>query len=240
MQIDTSFDFTTDARGKDPDSHSPTLRRYHKLLWSKALPNGRIFDLEEGGSRWYLRHSSDLGEFFLCSDSVMQTYTNWGVLEPLVKQLGQQETARVMKIGYTIGGMMLFPGVKIQNRLTINGARGLFREIADRFDLTLECIRRHYSDEHPNPLGEPLARYDDFFALFEDFRGFVNFFLLQDMVTGDGSAVDFFMPFDNFKTSPLPKDIDTYREYVRRSVESVEARNRRIGHYCAVALAEPR
>src|SRR5688500_10206575 len=31
MVIDTSFDFRTDACGKDPDAHSPTLRRYHKL-----------------------------------------------------------------------------------------------------------------------------------------------------------------------------------------------------------------
>ena len=43
MVIDTSFDFrkdTPDYPKKDPDVHSPTLRRYHKLLWSKALPGG--------------------------------------------------------------------------------------------------------------------------------------------------------------------------------------------------------
>ncbi len=40
MLIDTSFDFRTDASGKDPDAYSPTLRQYHKLLWSKALPSG--------------------------------------------------------------------------------------------------------------------------------------------------------------------------------------------------------
>ena len=43
--IDTSFDFRTDAGGKDPDTHSATLRRYHKLLCSKPLPNGAMFDL---------------------------------------------------------------------------------------------------------------------------------------------------------------------------------------------------
>lgn len=38
MNIDTAFDFRTDTPpGRDPDSHSPTLRRYHQLLWSKPL-----------------------------------------------------------------------------------------------------------------------------------------------------------------------------------------------------------
>lgn len=48
---------------------------------------------------------------------------------------------------------------------------------ADRFDLTLECIRRHYLGQR-SPLGETLARYRDFFALFEDFSGYVEFFMV--------------------------------------------------------------
>lgn len=31
MLLDTSFDFRVDTpKGKDPDKHSPTLRRYHQ------------------------------------------------------------------------------------------------------------------------------------------------------------------------------------------------------------------
>jgi hypothetical protein len=45
MVIDTTFDFRTDAAGQDPDTYSPTLRRYHKLLWSKPLPSGVVFEL---------------------------------------------------------------------------------------------------------------------------------------------------------------------------------------------------
>jgi len=40
-RIDITFDFRSDTPGypkKDPDALSPTLRRYHKLLWSKPLP----------------------------------------------------------------------------------------------------------------------------------------------------------------------------------------------------------
>ena len=37
--IDVTFDFRRDTpKGKDPDTHSNMLRRYHKLLWSKRLP----------------------------------------------------------------------------------------------------------------------------------------------------------------------------------------------------------
>ncbi len=43
-----------------------------------------------------------------------------------------------------------------------------------RFDLTLECIRRHYLDE-PSPLSDTLAWYADFFGLFGDFAGYVDF-----------------------------------------------------------------
>ncbi len=69
-----------------------------------------------------------------------------------------------------------------------------------------------------------LARYRDFFAAFEDFRGYVDFWLLQDMVTDDYSAVRFLTPFDDVKPPAIPRDLDTYREYRRRSIEFVEAR----------------
>jgi hypothetical protein len=73
-----------------------------------------------------------------------------------------------------------------------------------------------------------LARYRDFFAAFEDFRGYVDFWLLQDVITDDYSAVRFFTPFDEFKPPAIPQDLHTYREYRRRSIEFVEARNRRM------------
>ena len=127
---------------------------------------------------------------------------------------------------------MVFPGNRIDGKQTINGARGFNRKIADRFDLTLECIRRHYRGQC-SPLGETLARYRDFFALFDDFSGYVDFFMLQDLVTDDCSAVKFFMPFDDFNTPSVPRDGDTYKEYRRLSIEFIEARNRRIERYAA-------
>jgi|SRR3954463_344492 len=78
MVIDTSFDFRSDAGGKDPDVYSPTLRQYHKLLWSKPPPSGSLFDLDDTVRGAYLYHRSELGEFFLASDSVIPTFTRWG------------------------------------------------------------------------------------------------------------------------------------------------------------------
>lgn len=46
MVIDTGFDVRTDAGGKDPDTYTPTLCRYHQLLWSKPVPRGIRFLLD--------------------------------------------------------------------------------------------------------------------------------------------------------------------------------------------------
>jgi hypothetical protein len=127
--------------------------------------------------------------------------------------------------------MMVFPGNRIGRKMTINGARGFHPRIKDRFDLTVECIRRHYSSEN-SPLGETLERYTDFFGLFEDFRGYVEFFLLQDIVAEDFSGVKFFMPFDDFNMSPLPASREAYVDYKQHAIEFIQARNRRILESC--------
>ena len=45
--IDITFDMFSDTpEGKDPDTWSPTLRKYHQTLWNKRLPNGKIFSLD--------------------------------------------------------------------------------------------------------------------------------------------------------------------------------------------------
>jgi hypothetical protein len=144
----------------------------------------------------------------------------------IIDQIPEAEREEFMRIGYTIGGMMVFPGNKVGGAMTINGARGCNTRIADRFDLTVECIRRHYRGE-PSPLGDTLARYADFFRLFRDFAGYVDFFLLQDLVN-DGTAVKFFRPFDDFGASPLPGTLDAYLGYRHRAIEFIESRNRRI------------
>lgn len=223
--IDTTFVFLTDTPpGKDPDSHSPTLRRYHQQLWSKPLPSGPMFDLSPGT---YLQHESVLGKFDLSSDAVIPGFRTRPKVAALRAQMPQQGVEQFHAVGYTIGGMMLWPRNQVGGKNTINQARGCHPRIADRFDLTMECVRRHYVGE-TSPLSDTLARYCDFFALFGNFKGFVEFFLLQDLVTEDFGQVMFMHQFDDFKTPAVPSTLDEYREYVHRATEFIEARNRRI------------
>lgn len=228
MNIDTTFDFRSDTPpGKDPDTHSPTLRKYHKLLWSKRLPGGVVFELVDTISQKYLYHQSELGEFLLSSDSVVPCFAREPRISHIIKQIPSQELDTFKWISYTIGGMMVFPGNRIGGKMTINGARGFHPQIKDRFDLTVECIRRYYLNE-VSPLSETFNRYSDFFALFEDFRSYVEFFLLQDLVSKDFSTVKFFTPFDDFKTSPLPACREAYVRYKQLAMDFIEARNSRI------------
>ena len=223
-QIDIDFDFRTDTpEGKDPDACSKTLRDYHKFLLSKPLPCGEILDLDDTTRGHYLLHRSDeRGEFSLSSDAVVASFRYLPMVQDEPEQLKE-----FMYIGYTMGGMMLWPGNRVDGKMTINGERGFNRKIRDRFDLTVECIRRHYLGEW-SPLAEVLARYADFFGLFRDFRGFIEYFLLQDAVTVDCDAVIFSAPFDDFAASPIPQTIDEYLEYRQRAITFIEARNRRI------------
>ena len=232
MGIDIAFDFRLDTPpGKDPDALSPTLRAYHKLLWSKPLPNGVEFTLDDTSPKVYLHHHSDVGEFLLSSDSVIPTFTRVARMKHIVDQIPPDEQKAFMAIAYTIGGMMVFPGNQINRKHTINCARGFHPRIGDRFDLTVECIRRHYCGER-SPLTATLARYADFFNLFADFRGYVEFFLLQDMVTEDCAAVRFFAPFEDFTTPAFPGSLGAYLAYRQLTVSFIESRNRRILDSC--------
>lgn len=223
--IDITFDFRRDTpEGKDPDAYSKTLRRYHKQLWSKPLPGGELFSLDDTIPGRYLSHRSALGEFILTSDSVIPTF-KWS--QRIRELIPNDELMAFNAIGYTIGGMMIFPGNRVDGKWTINQARGCAKQIRDRFDLTVECIRRHYNGDE-SPLSGVLQRYARFFELFQSFRGYVEFFLLQDLVSADFSSVRLSEPFDNFASSPIPDGVGDYNAYRAASIAFIEARNKRI------------
>lgn len=228
--IDITFDFRADTpAGKDPDTWSPTLRQYHKFLWGRPLPSGHSFELDDSApsTRRYLYHYSALGEFFLGSDSVIPTYTRWVRMQPIVNQFSEQENEAFRAIGYTIGGMMVWPGRSINGQRSINVERGFNAKIADRMDLTLECVRRYYRGE-ASPMTPVLDSNADFFRLFGGFHGFVEHFLLQDLLTEDGGSVDFIMPFNDFVGRSTPGDVETYKAYREKTISFINARNRRI------------
>jgi len=226
--IDTNFNFYSDAKGDDPDSTSPTLRKYHKILWSKPLPNGKIFDLRDDKKGVYLYHRSELGEFFLGSDAITHSYKNHKRKSWLIKQI-PKEVDELFNAGSTIGAYIIFPNNKINGNLTINQARGVNSLIDDRFDLTLECIRLFYLRQK-SPLYDTLLKYKNFFDLFDNFIGYIQFFLLEDMLN-ENKKIKFFLPFDNFKTRPTFSNVDDYLLYKKRVIEFIQSRNKRIENY---------
>ena len=227
MKIDTTFNVYTDAKGGDPDSTSPTLRLYHKFLWSKPLPNGQTFELTNK-SGIYLYHNSGLGEYILGSDAITHSYKNHTRKKWLTTQI-QDDVNELFDTGSTIGAYTLFPNNRIDGKHSINQARGINSLIDDRFDLTLECIRLFYLGQE-SPLFDTLVRYKNFFDLFDTFEGYIKFFLLDDLVD-ENQHIKFYLPFDNFKTKPTFTDIDEYLKYKKGVMDFIKSRNDRIENY---------
>ena len=228
MIIDINFNFYSDSNGRDPDNTSPTLRKYHKILWSKPLPNGKLLELHNDKNGAYLYHHSELGEFFLGSDAITHSYKNHKRKKWLTEQI-PTEVEELFDTGSTIGAYIIFPNNRIDGKHTINQARGGNSLIDDRFDLTLECIRLFYAGKN-SPLYDTLLRYESFFHLFDDFLGYIHFFFLDDLLN-ENNKIKFYLPFDDFKTRPSFSDVNQYLLYKKRVVDFIKSRNKRIENY---------
>jgi len=228
--IDITYDFRRDSNGGDPDQHSATLRRYHKLLWTKSLPNGALFKLDDKVNGVYLYFKYDLYEYFLSSDAITHSYSKWKRMQHIIEKIPKIEVDKIFDMGCTIGAYIIFPCNKIDNFKTINQERGVNKYINDRFDLTLECIRLYY-DGCESPLQKIFDANRNYFSLFKNFKGFCDFFLLQDLVTDDFTKVKFFLPFNSFVFNPLPSSVDEYLEYRDKTIEFIKNRNNRIQNF---------
>ncbi len=238
--IDVTFDFTTDtpgywenfwkrnnglgAGGNDPDAFSKTLRKYHQILWSKKLPNGEEMELSYGSASDYLVWK----DFRFGSDSITASF-RYNKNKEMIFQLEsvlpdyRAYMENYIRKSYTIGGMMIFP----KRKMGINQSRGINPYIKDRWDLTLECIRRYYAKED-SPLSGVLREDEKFFDLFVDFKGFVDFFYLQDCVNDSYSEVKMWLCGEKFEYFPLPKTVDEYLLWINNQLDFVEKRNQRI------------
>ena len=234
--ININYDFYRDGAVGDLDATSPTLRKYHKILLSKPLPKGHIFELSDARKGAYLYHKSELGEFFLGSDIITQFYIFQKRQQWLREQTPTKVIDEIYYKGYTIGQSIIFPNNKIDGKMTINGMRGCNSKIDDRFDLTLECIRRFYLGQ-TSPLYDTFLRYKNFFDLFDNFIGYVNFFLLDDLID-ENQNIKFYLPFNDFKTSPKLSDIDEYLLYLKRVMDFIRQRSKRIENYANIKKNE--
>ena len=101
-----------------------------------------------------------------------------------------------------------------------------------RYSFLLECIRRYYVGDS-SPLYDCLKRYDPFFKLFGCFRGYVDFFLMNDLLN-ENDTIKFFHPFEVFGKNVLPATVEEYHTYRENCLQFVDARNRRIEPYCNI------
>lgn len=221
-EINVDFYFFDDTPvGLDPDSASPTLRQYHQLLWSKELPDGRPFELQASKAKSpYLVYEIEKTRIVFGSDTIATRHRK--ALHHLFTQLPDEVNEHFRRRAYTICGFMLFP----VSQGSINQNRGTHPRIQDRWDLTLEAIRRFY-DGGTSPLTGTIDRYANYFELFGSFQGYVDHFHLGDFVDEQG-GVRFLLPFDDFVAPPLPSDLPTYAKYRLDSLDLFEARRSRI------------
>ena len=238
--IDVNFDFTMDSPGYwdgfwerkgglgagacDPDACSPTLKRYHQLIWSKPLPNGDYFELTPRKGLDYLSWRN----MYFGSDSILVSFRYWDyreMIDAVVRHLPDYRMFMedFLHRAYTIGGMIIFP----KHVGSMNQRRGTNRQIRDRWDLTMECIRRYYNDE-TSPLSDVIEQDRDFYALFKDFKGYVDFFYLQDCVTEDYKHVNFWLGDGNFNNKPLPHTVEEYLKFIEEELRFLDKRNARI------------
>jgi len=241
--IDINFDFTTDSPGywdnywekngglgyggSDPDNASPTLQKYHKLLWSKPLPNGEVMELKTGSGPYYLTWK----DFRFGSDSIIVSfrYRQYQYMIDQVKQRVpdyKQYYEELLRRAYTIGGTIIFP----KHVSSMNQNKGTNKLISDRWDLTLECIRRYYRGEE-SPLYNTIQRDHAFYELFVDFKGYVDFFFLQDAVTDDYSETKNWCGDFSFIESGLPKTVEEYFVFIENELDFLDKRNARIKKY---------
>ena len=225
--IDITFDFRSDSKG-DPDTFSPTLNKYHRMLWSKELPNGEVMNLQSGRAPFVLSWK----EFYFTSDTIiveMMYGRNQKIVDQVRDLLNDPDGfyENLLRRSYSIGGMIIFP----VHRNSMNQRRGMNSLIADRWDLTLECIRRHYAGEL-SPLTKVIESDKAFYDLFVDFKGYVDFFFLQDCVFEDYSSVNIWMGDASFKRSGYPKNVEEYFRFLYKEHEFLDKRNIRIQRYC--------
>lgn len=225
--IDINFDFRSDSNGEDPDSYSPTLNKYHQSLWSKELPNGEVMELRREGPPFTLLWK----DFVLSSDSII-VELKYEKNKRMINQVyeivddGDAYYENLLRRSYSIGGMIVFP----KHVNSMNQRRGTSKYISDRWDLTLECIRRYYIGED-SPIYEVIENDKAFFDLFVDFKGYVDFFFLQDCVSEDYSKVDIWCGDATFEKSGLPETVEDYFEFIRKEHEFLDKRNQRILEY---------
>ena len=211
----------------DPDSFSEILYDFFAELWNL---NNSAFNVKKiwNGSSWELVGAEDYS-LRLGTDSIMSIYWHRFDMREFISELIKSKNndfkmfiREYLKKSNTIGGFVLFP----RHIQSINQRRGTNSLIGDRFDLTLECIRRYYEETEKsekynnyNPLfgglnADYIKEDKAFFDLFgkgkAGFEKYTEFFWLNKSWVKDGRVLNLLdnQPLDNYDfgkiINPLP------------------------------------
>ena len=122
---DVRFDFTSDTPGfwdgfwerkgglgycgADPDTRSPALRRFHKLLWNRNLPNGQRMELSDDPGGYLQWNGMRFG-----SDNIAASFRYErcrSLIEKVASSLEDYHSFMedFIRRTYTIGGAIIFP-----------------------------------------------------------------------------------------------------------------------------------
>lgn len=233
LSVDTIYKDSSGSK-RDPDKYSKELGQAHCELWNDRgrlgiltwSPLNRLFTKTDSGVELVLTPDS-ITNGFQNSERTIKDIKE----KELIKGFGEEVQKLINKYidtDYTIGSSIVFPisinGKKI--RWTMNIARGLSYKVHDRFDYTLECIKRFYEGNNDNPLQSALERSKKFFDLFDNFEDYVHFFFLDDLIDENDNVRSFTDKIDF--GSPFPLTKEEYIKYLTNTMKFVEKRNARI------------
>lgn len=240
MDIDCSticfIDCTPDYPYADPDAVCEELREMHYRLYNRYDSHiVRPFSFEKkypllspNGQYFYLYEANGNNRFG--SDTMNSLYLYYEALQNIRYEMikcgrnpeSEMENSR-RNIIYRPGNFIIFP--KKDKKVSINVARGNYRgKIKDRFDLTLDCIKKQY-ESRDNSLSWILQEYwDEFFGRFYDFNEYVHFFMLEDYLDEKNEVIRL---IDN-EEHILPKTLEEYDEYIKRISSIIDKRTQKI------------
>ena len=230
----------------DPDQYCYNLYQRHLAAWRRGqlLP---ILDSDVQGDKdsyHLLWKRKQLGkpDIRFGSDTIFTDFVGYDDQDPchaVFKQLATMsadyltEMEKYTKECYqNIGGFIIFPRM-IGSINTDRGDRNL--SIKDRFDLTLDCIRRYYNKKNPTdaaPLNATFAKEENiaFFNLFSSFKDYVDFFCLQGLVNGDYTRVinlmgdTVWVNNTTFEHDVLPRNQDEYKQWMQNQLDFIRHR----------------
>jgi hypothetical protein len=233
LGLDSGTSYFRDGKYKDVDAASPRLYCCHELLWSGELPNGenlRLVFCRESDNRFMLKDENF--PLPLTSDTISRSHSK---LDNLLQSgvISKEEANGYLRASRSIGSFLIWPirGDKGNPWNTVNIVRA--RTVNDRIDLTLwhlkNCYEKNWGEDERDELGKPIGLYKTFklyrswFELFKTFKGFVDFFHLQDFVNEGDYSVQLFA-----ETTAIRMGSDLELKYVRWLLDKISARDEKL------------